>query len=328
MIQKPSVAVIGAGMSGLVCASHLIDADFAVKVYDKGRGSGGRMSTRREGRFQFDHGAQYFTCRDPQFALFIDTLIDLGVVAQWEGRIYSYENGSLTDLEGDITRYIGIPTMSAVTRHLASRCNVSYDTLVERIEREGEEWLLFDSEGKMLGSYGALVLAVPAPQAQRLLAALPELLVKVSEAEMAPCWAVMLGFSERLELNFDGLFINGSSLSWAARNSSKYGREGETWVLHATAEWSAEHIEREESVITDLLSREFQNLTGLERFLPVYTAAHRWRYALPVRTLNEVSIFHLTYGIGICGDWCAAPRVEGAFLSGLDLAKTIIVSLS
>lgn len=328
MIQRPSVAVVGAGIAGLVCASHLTEADFVVKVYDKGRGSGGRMSTRRTEHFQFDYGAQYFTCRDPQFALFIDRLIDLGVVAKWEGRIYSYENGSLTDLEGDITRYVGVPGMNAVTRYLANGCNVSYDTLVERIEREAEEWLLFDSEGRMLGNYGALVLAIPAPQAQQLLEPLPELVTKVREAEMAPCWAVMLGFSERLEINFDGLFINGSSLSWAARNSSKYGREGEAWVLHATAEWSAEHIEGEPLAITEALSREFQRITGIEDFSPIYSAAHRWRYALPVRTLNEVSVFYLNYGVGICGDWCAAPRVEGAFLSGLDLAKTMIAALS
>ncbi len=328
MIQRPSVAVIGAGLAGLVCASHLTEADFAVKVYDKARGPGGRMSTRRTEHFQFDHGAQYFTCRDPQFALFIDCLIDLGVVAQWEGRICAYENGSLTELEGDVTRYVGVPGMSAVTRHLANGCNVSYDTLVERVEREAEEWLLFDSEGKLLGSYGALVLAVPAPQAERLLAPLPELVAKVREAEMAPCWAVMLGFDERLEINFDGLFINGSALSWAARDSSKYRREKEAWVLHASAEWSARHIERESPFIIETLSREFQNLTGLDRFLPVYSAAHKWRYALPVRTLNEISVFYLSYGVGICGDWCAAPRVEGAFLSGLDLAKTMITALS
>ncbi|MDP3490273.1 MAG: FAD-dependent oxidoreductase, partial [Phenylobacterium sp.] len=41
------IAIIGAGMAGLSCAEALSDAGHAVQVLDKGRGPGGRMSTRR-----------------------------------------------------------------------------------------------------------------------------------------------------------------------------------------------------------------------------------------------------------------------------------------
>ena len=59
----PAVAVIGAGISGLFAARTLADRGLNVKVFDKGRGLGGRMSTRRvDGKSCFDHGAQYFTC--------------------------------------------------------------------------------------------------------------------------------------------------------------------------------------------------------------------------------------------------------------------------
>lgn len=41
------IAVIGSGMAGLSCADMLERAGHAVALFDKGRGPGGRMSTKR-----------------------------------------------------------------------------------------------------------------------------------------------------------------------------------------------------------------------------------------------------------------------------------------
>ncbi len=47
--SKSTVAVIGAGMTGITCARALADAGFDVTVFEKSRGLGGRMATRRVG---------------------------------------------------------------------------------------------------------------------------------------------------------------------------------------------------------------------------------------------------------------------------------------
>jgi NADPH-dependent 2,4-dienoyl-CoA reductase/sulfur reductase-like enzyme len=44
---QPTVAVIGAGISGLTCARTLADHGVSVTVFEKSRGLGGRMATRR-----------------------------------------------------------------------------------------------------------------------------------------------------------------------------------------------------------------------------------------------------------------------------------------
>lgn len=64
-----TVAVVGAGIAGLTASRALRDHGLSVTVFEKSRGPSGRMSTRRVdgGRVQFDHGAQYFTARDPAF---------------------------------------------------------------------------------------------------------------------------------------------------------------------------------------------------------------------------------------------------------------------
>ena len=83
----PRVAVIGAGLAGLICAERLIRQGWPVTVFDKGRGPGGRMATRRADDLRFDHGAQYFTARDQRFRDRVDAWVHDGVVALWNGRI-------------------------------------------------------------------------------------------------------------------------------------------------------------------------------------------------------------------------------------------------
>ena len=60
------VGVIGAGISGLVCARALKKAGHQVMVLEKSKSLGGRCATRKFGDHVVDHGVQYFTLRDPQ----------------------------------------------------------------------------------------------------------------------------------------------------------------------------------------------------------------------------------------------------------------------
>jgi len=69
---KPKVAIIGAGIAGLSCANHLSENAIYATVFDKSKGVGGRTSTRRvEPNLSFDHGAQYFTVRNPILQRFV-----------------------------------------------------------------------------------------------------------------------------------------------------------------------------------------------------------------------------------------------------------------
>jgi len=58
------IAILGGGVAGLSAARELRRHGIDVKLFDKSRGVGGRMSTRYAGDWEFDHGAQYFTAQD------------------------------------------------------------------------------------------------------------------------------------------------------------------------------------------------------------------------------------------------------------------------
>ena len=81
-MEKPNIAIIGAGMSGMICARNLKDAGYEPIVFEKSRGVGGRMATRRTNEgLQFDHGAQYVTAKNKYFQSFIDRAASAGSVS-------------------------------------------------------------------------------------------------------------------------------------------------------------------------------------------------------------------------------------------------------
>src|SRR5262249_47472162 len=201
-----SVAIIGGGIAGLICARTLTEQRFTVKVFDKGREPGGRVSTRQIAGYQFDDGAQYFTVRDPRFQREVDAWLADGLVAEWTGRVCVLENGTVLAGEQK-TRYVGIPEMSAVTRHLAGACNALSDTRVAQVHREGRRWRLPATAGEDLGDYDIVVVAVPAPQAVALLAEAPGLAARVASVKIAGCWAVMLAFEQPPDLPFGGALV-------------------------------------------------------------------------------------------------------------------------
>ena len=86
-LQTKSIGIIGAGISGLSCAKALEQAGYDVEVFDKGRNLSGRMATRRNDLSEFDHGAQYFTAKDPAFIQEVDRWIGTDVAQVWSPKI-------------------------------------------------------------------------------------------------------------------------------------------------------------------------------------------------------------------------------------------------
>ncbi len=142
---------------------------------------------------------------------------------------------------------------------------------------------------------------------------------------MAPCWAVMAALADPLDVGFDAAFVHGSPLTWIARNASKPGRPAEeAWLLHASPEWSREHLDLDGELAARRLLDAFAAAAGRPLPEPLYHAAHRWRFALPTEPLAEPCLFDAETWLAACGDWCGGPRVEGAFLSGCAVAGRLL----
>jgi predicted NAD/FAD-dependent oxidoreductase len=311
-----AVGIIGAGLSGLMAGQILHDQGVSVTLFEKARRPGGRANTREHGPYRFDHGAQFFTVRDPGIRGHLSRWIDEGIVADWKGSFVRIIDGTVGPAKPSV-RYVGVPGMINLASKLAEGLEVRVDTRVKRFSLYDSGWTLYGENEAELGRFDTVLVALPAPQAAELLAHTPEMQALVLQVEMAPCWAGMYVFEEPLALDFDGAFISGGTLSWVARDSSKPGRAGEeTWVLHAGPDWTRENLSMDGNEAAMALLRELAAAFGP---VPdaVFQRAHRWAFALASETAPHGVFFDGHRGIGVCGDWCMGGRVEGALLSGM-----------
>lgn len=306
------IAIIGAGIAGLSCADALIAGGHQVVLFDKSRGTGGRMSSRRVlttiGPASFDHGAQYFTVRDPAFMAQVAGWAARGLAAPWP-------------VAGE-DAWVGVPTMNAPVRAMADRHHIVFGQHVQGLIHDDHGWWI-RLEDSRPGPFDAVIVAVPAEQAAALLGLHD--IAMASHAMMArsqPCWTAMIAFEDRLRLSNDH-FRDRGIIAWAARNSAKPGRLGpECWVVQASGPWSAAHIEDHASDVAQHLAEALLSLTSADIPVIVSQSAHRWRFAMN-RGCDLGALWNGTLGLGACGDWLMGPRVELAWLSGRTLAAQV-----
>jgi predicted NAD/FAD-dependent oxidoreductase len=326
------VAVIGAGIAGLACATTLARAGIGVTLFEKSRRPGGRVATRRVEGLSFNHGAQFATAHGPDFAALLAGLATEGIAASWpaaggEGRRMSFRPG-MSALPAAMAEQAGRAGAEVRTgRHAAFLHRTDAGWQVRHLDaadirpggtaREG---------GDLSGPFGAVLLALPGHQAASLIATAGHRFADAAKAAvMAPCWAVMARFAEPI----DGCDVRQSArspIAWAAREGSRPGaRPGaDHWVLHANAGWSRAHLEDSPEAAGAALIAAF--LAETEAAAPDLVLAHRWRYALAETPLGQACLWDDADRLGVCGDWCLGGRIEAAHDSGTALARAVLAA--
>ena len=277
--KTQEIAIIGAGIAGLAAGQALQSAGQRVQLFDKSRSTGGRLCTRRGEDWQADHGAQYFTARDPDFADQVQGWLQDGVVAQWQPGLITLGGDGGHRLDAALPRYVGTPRMGAPARQMSLGLSVQTQTTVNALQRVGDRWQLHTLEhGLLPQDYDCVLLAMPAAQATTLLQTCNSALaVDTAAVTMRGCWTLMLRFAAPVDPGFDAAFVNEGPLSWIARDSSKPQRSGsETWVAQASALWSQAHLEASADEVLAQLLPAFNAWVGKA---PLAASAHRWRYA-------------------------------------------------
>ncbi|MCG7416324.1 NAD(P)-binding protein [Microbacterium sp. ACRRU] len=305
------VTVVGGGISGLACARAVRDAGGSVRVIDRGRRPGGRLASRTiEGR-PVDLGASYFVVGDdPGFQR---------VTADWEARGIARpwtDTFSAIDADGAETRKTG-PMRWAAPGGLRSLALDLGRGLDIESERAVESVAPFRVDG---ADAGEVVLAMPEPQARRLVDGIP-----VRPQEWEPVIAVALRWEERRwPADLHGAFVNGDpDVAFVADDGDRRGDGAPVLVVHTTGERAARHLDDPDAAIAPVTAAT----RGLLRIdvEPVATYAHRWTFARPVRTTGEP--FFRSPGLSMCGDaWGESAAVRTAWASGDALGRALAAS--
>jgi len=320
MQQSQRVAIIGAGMAGLSCGQRLLEGGRDVVLFEKSRGTGGRIATRRMDGYQFDHGAQYVTARTVPFRTYLAQAIETGASSHWRPHQAGESNQSKE-------WFVGEPGMSHMVRPLAAGLSIQHNVRITTIEKADEGLKLLAENGDVFGPFGHVAVTAPAPQAHALLASHDPVFGALANVTFAPCWAGLFAFEQRIGVQEDVIRNANGIIAWAARDSAKPGRshQPECWVVHASPEWSREHIEADKDEIAPVLSDAFKQTVDLKSSVQtVSVSAHRWRYAMVESPIGQQYVLSKDGRLGAAGDWCMGPRVEAAYESGRALAESLL----
>lgn len=329
-----NIAIIGAGLTGCIAAEELTKNGANVTIFEKSRGLGGRLSTKRRNWAWLDMGAQYFTARSETFIRQTSEWIEDGVAKQWDAHFLKYDNNGLSDSPDDNKRYVGTPKMNALLDHLRdSQINITTGCKIQHISCSNKVYYL-DTENERVGPFNVVITTTPYDQAISLLGPDVTISDKNKAFLMEPTWAVGLQFAKTLInsfVNIGGIFVKKGNLSWIGHNSNKPTRAshetGDTWILHFNPAWSAQHIEQTEDWITKEGIKSLQKIVDSPLPDTINQITHRWRFArnkeIPLPKTNGY-LQADNKAIYLAGDWTLGGKVENAYLSGLYTARAIL----
>lgn len=352
LTHKPaSIAVIGAGLAGAVCAWALQQSGHRVQVFDKARGPGGRLATRRLewtredgtiGRARLDHGALAFTAGTEAFEAFLRQMEGLGLVTPWAPALAP----DSLPLEAQGPLRVVTPDMPALCRHLVADIDTQWSVQVDRLTREDRGWQLHAGDQRVGEAVDAVVLALPPAQAAPLLNGLRDDWARyASLIPMQPCWTLM-GVARMdaqdadREAQWSLARPETGPLAWVMRNDHRPGRTVDPghahWVVHARAGWSRLNLEQDADWVKHQLSTALEVVLG-HRVRWQHAVVHRWRYALPPLSRTPAHPqppaphhwWDERLGLGVCGDLFTGhgrEGVEGAFLSAQALVEAMRVT--
>lgn len=341
------VAIIGAGLAGLACAQQLQQHGLTVELFDKSRGLGGRLATRRVQSAWMDHGVRYWQAQGEQTQALLRTLLAHDIVRLWTSPIGQLDQaGQVMPFDQDGTHhlpYVSPVGLTAIAKFMAQDLTIhrSQRAIALATRPTGTWHIRFDAEPETVAAAKAVVLAIPAPQALPLLQPLvtdglpPEIPNQIQAVEFDPCISVMAGYSRELwtgEPSFLGQWqalklADHPDLAWISLEQSKADQADQPLLLvQSTATVAEQYLEADDLQPTgQALLAALAALDRPEWAKPDWMQVHRWRYAFTRRPLGQPWLAATApLPLVCCGDWCLGDGIEEALQSGTAAAMQLL----
>ena len=322
-----NVAIIGAGITGVTIA-NLLQKKYNLTVFEKSRGVGGRIATRRAEPYQFNHGAQYFKIENKEFKDFLQPLILNKIIKPLEANQIEIFNKKVIKRTKIYNKqyFTAESKMNSVVKYLINN-NFSIKLLckIEKILKENDNWFIVDSDKVSYGPYDWLFITIPPNQAQEILYNNFKFLDIIKKLKMRSCYSLMLGFDKIKEFDFDTALFLDEDVRWLSI-SKKILEKKEYYnlLINSSYNFAEQNINGSKDKISDYLIKLVSNILKCELNNYQHKALHFWKYAMSEKNNNLGSLLDEDLKIIVCGDWCMNGKVEGGFLSAKDAAKKLI----
>ena len=301
--------MVGAGLAGLSAARALAAAGHQVVVFEKSRGLGGRLATRRVEGAVLDHGCPVIEApRDGPLA----------------GEIARLAHDDVVRLPDPGPGEIAVGFRSGQTRFakaLADGIDVRRSVRVAALRRVAEGVEIADEQGNGHGVAAAAILTAPGPQAAALLEASgePARAAMVGEAVYHAAVCVLTEVSGEPE---DPRPVIPGPSPLAAISLEWRKRPGpHAVVARLDGPASAALIDATDRDVLEVVLPILDGMLGL-RHTP-WTQVKRWRYALPAHALDASLVAVGGSPIILAGDMFCGLDLEGVRRSGVDAARVV-----
>ncbi len=344
------IAIIGAGVAGLAAGGELARAGHGVVLFEKSRGVGGRVSTRRVAGFAVDHGAQLMKAPTAALGALVAAA---GEAYDLSGPVWVFDGqGQVSPGDPDFNaepKWVWPRGNNALAKHMAAGLNIHFESTIASLRRAGDGYEVVDDAGVAAGPFAAVLLTAPAPQTAAILAASDldpaardELLAALAPVRYRACISIALAYPTRPAPPWYALvnIDRRHPIAWLACEHAKPGRapDGQGLLLAQMAPaWSEAHwdelpkgtygqdkglpagaAEAHAGVVT---------LLGEDPGAPLWADVHRWRYALCDAPCGQAALEGRA-GLYVAGDLERGQgRVHLAIESGWAAAERIMQGL-
>lgn len=334
-MREPSIAIVGAGLSGLAAARRLTQAGLDCTVFDKSRGVGGRMATRRAeyqgATLRFDHGASYLTHAQATGIAELMTPASTALPNSDYALPHLCDAANLTPWNlssfGKNPNFVSASGINGVGKALAADLDINLSATITRASRDtrGNHWQLSTQDALLPQSFDLLILTTPPAQATNILGPYQgPIMPTLTSVQPRACWTLMLGTQRPISASV--LDHSGEEIHRVIPEHSK-GRHHPnglyTYTIQAGRAWSQKHAETPAEDVALAMLRQLKTLgwdgTGIK-----HQQIHRWLYAGVANPANEPCLTDPDQGLICAGDWCLGNDIDSALTSGNAAAREAV----
>jgi len=341
----PSVAIIGAGCSGLAAAHELRDTGYAVTIFEQNQEVGGRAATREKQGFTFDYGAQYIKRGSPVSISMITERFQLADLIDIAKPVWIFD-GDGHILEGDPIqnaepKWNYRSGLQALAKRMAQGLDIRLETRIDYLQSGKTGWKLFAHRGEDIGEFDRVLITLPAREAAELIKnsqiqdrRQEEMCALLEKARYNPLISVMLGYQPRPRERPYYALVNTdkahaiSWLAWEHEKALERVPEGAGMLIAQMApQYSHDNWHIPDAEIASDVAHRITTLLDEPLNDPFFSDIYRWKYALPTEKANAEQLNSLTLPIGLafCGDSFVGGRVHLVLEHGVEVARQLIL---
>jgi predicted NAD/FAD-dependent oxidoreductase len=335
------IAIIGAGLSGLVAAQQLMQAGHTVTVFEKSRGMGGRMSTRYakgDRSSKFDHGTPFLSAQGPLFNAFIHELEAKGLIKKWTNKFLYEDADTITEVSAipsGADLYVALDGMNSIGKYLSRPIDVRNGVRVGGITHFGKKahkkkvWML-NLDDQQVFEADAVIVALPATQAYGVIqtaqdeTSIRRIIREIDEISYNPSLSFMFNFGKQEIPDWSALKLVDPDVSLIINESSKRDFGGDfAVVVHSTPELAIKHQTDDRDLALHQILKVLTRELGVFASNPLWHDIHYWRYARARKTISS-PFFECDdpdLPLAIIGDYFKGNDLEASYNSAYALSE-------